>query len=189
MTDHARRQRSLHCCHLPAEHKPIHALPRDNGTYVPEMAARLDKDPNLTDGARRCARILAAYTYRRNRDTRTARITVTYLARAMGKCRRTVQRYLRQLERAGYIGTDVIAATRSRLCVGLAVTLLHPLFPQHHAQKWPAQLVNSGVTAMSQNHRFRYKTRRIPDQSWALHCMDGVFRALMATIPSLPSPL
>lgn len=186
--DRVRRQRSLRACHLPAEQKPLIPV-RDSRAYVPELAARLDTDPNLTDGARRCARILASYTYRRNRDTRCAQITVTYLTRAMGKCRRTVQRYLRQLERAGYIGTDVIASARSRLCVGLAITLRLPLFPQHHAQKWPAASMNSGATLLSQNHRFRYKTYRIPAQAWAIRCMDGVFRSLMQTIPALPAPL
>src|SRR5713101_2916007 len=74
-----RRQRSLRSGHLPAEAKPRHAPPRDNGTYVPEMAARIEDDPNLTDGARRCARKLAEYIYSRNRETRSAEITVTYL--------------------------------------------------------------------------------------------------------------
>jgi hypothetical protein len=186
--DQVRRKRSLRASHLPAEQKPLIHV-RDSHAYVPELAARLDTDPNLTDGARRCARILAAYTYRQNRDTRSAQITVTYLTRAMTKCRRTVQRYLRQLERAGYIGTDVIAATRSRLCVGLAVTLLRPIFPQHHAQKWPSASMISGATQLSQNHSSRYKTRTIPVQSWAIRCMDGVFRSLMQTIPALPAPL
>ena len=36
-----RRQRSLRSGHLPAEAKPRHAPPRDNGAYVPEMAARI----------------------------------------------------------------------------------------------------------------------------------------------------
>jgi hypothetical protein len=82
-----------------------------------------------------------------------------------------------------------IATTRSRLCVGLAVRLLRPVFPQHHAQKWPSASMISGATRLSQNHSFRYKTRTIPIQSWALRCMDGVFRSLMQTIPALPAPL
>jgi len=60
--------------------------------------------------ARRCARKLAEYGYRKNRESRTADITVTWLMRALGKSRRTVQRYLRQLERAGYIAVEVIHA-------------------------------------------------------------------------------
>src|ERR1019366_6606884 len=54
----ARRERSLKHCHLPAEPKPRHPSPRDTGAYVPEMAARIDNDRNLTDGARQCARKL-----------------------------------------------------------------------------------------------------------------------------------
>src|SRR5579871_6893482 len=99
----ARRERSLRHCHMPAEQKPRHPSPRDTGAYVPETAARIENDLNLTDGARRCARKLAEYVYRKNREGREAEITVNYLAKALGRCRRTVQRYLRQLEREGYI--------------------------------------------------------------------------------------
>src|SRR6202035_5645921 len=99
----ARRDRSLRHCHMPAQPKPRHPSPRDTGAYVPELAARLDNDDNLTDGAQRCARKLAEYIYRKNRDGRAAEITVPYLMKALGRCRRTVQRYLRQLENEGYI--------------------------------------------------------------------------------------
>ena len=134
--DEARRQRSLRCCHLPAEPKARHPVPRPSGAYIPELAARLEDDRNLTDGARRCARKLAEYIYRRNREGRAAEITVTYLMRALGKCRRTVQRYLRQLERESYIAVEVIHAG-TRMCAGLLVELLAPLFPRHRRQKWP----------------------------------------------------
>ena len=41
---------------------------------------RIDNDPNLTDGARRCARKLAELTYSQNREGRALPVTVTYLA-------------------------------------------------------------------------------------------------------------
>ena len=63
--------------------------------------------------------------------------------RALGKDRRTVQRYLRQLERAGYITVEVVHA-RTRMCAGLFVALLAPLFPRHHRQKWPEKLMEFG---------------------------------------------
>jgi hypothetical protein len=97
-----RQLRSYRTCWLPAEEKPLLRPPRDSGAYVPEMAASIENDPNLTDGARRCARKLAEYVYRTSRDSKTAPITVTYLMKALGRSRRSVQRYLRQLERAGY---------------------------------------------------------------------------------------
>lgn len=177
--DPTRQLRSLRCCHLPAAEKPLHAPPRDSGAYVPEMAARIDDDVRLTDGARRCARKLAEYIHIRDRDTRTAQITVTYLMKALGKSRRTVQRYLRQLEHAGYIAVDVIRA-RTRMCAGLMIELLAPLFPRHG---WPQKLIKPDAPRKSQNNSFRYRFSR---EAWALRCMDGVFRSLMKTIQPLP---
>jgi hypothetical protein len=54
--------------------------------------------------------------------------------------------YLRQLEREGYIETEVITGHRSRLCTGLLVQLLRPLFPRHHAESRPAKLVIPDAT-------------------------------------------
>src|SRR5262245_18300892 len=102
-----RRQRSLRHCHLPREETAL-APRRENGAYVPQLAERIDDDPNLTDGAKLCARKTAAYIHRRNRAGRSAEITVTFLMKAMRRSRRTVQRYLRQLERAGYIEVTVL---------------------------------------------------------------------------------
>ena len=184
--DPARQLRSLRTCHLFADQKPLIRI-RESSAYIPELSETLERDPNLCDGARRCGRLVGAYTYRRDRDGRTAEVTVSYLSRALGRCRRTVQRYLRQLERAGYIRVEVIASHKSRLCVGLAVTLLRPLFARHHAQKWPVKLVDSGATRLSQKHNSRYRSRRIPAEQWALRCMDGVFRSLMQTLPPLPA--
>jgi hypothetical protein len=180
--DQDRRQRSLRSCHLPAEPKQLQAQPRDSGAYVPEMAARIEDDPNLTDGARRCARKLMQYVYRKDRTARAADITVTWLMRALGKDRRTVQRYLRQLEHAGYITVEVIHA-RTRMCAGLFVALLAPLFPRHHRQKWPQKLIDPDAARESQNNRLRIKYSR---ESWALRCMDGVFRSFMKTLPPFP---
>ena len=183
--DPTRQMRSYRTCWLPAEEKPLRAPPRDSGAYVPEMATRLEDDRNLTDGARRCARKLAEYIYRRGRETRSAEITVTYLMRSLRKSRRTVQRYLRQLEHAGYISVQVIHAG-TRMCAGLLVALLTPLFARHHRHQWPHKLGNPDAPRKSHNHRLRIKYSR---ESWALRCMDGVFRSLMKTIPPFPSAI
>jgi hypothetical protein len=186
--DEARRLRSLRCCHLPAEPKPRRPSPRPSGAYIPELAARLEDDSNLTDGARRCARKLAEYIYRRNREGRAAEITVTYLMAALGKCRRTVQRYLRQLEQEGYIGVAVLHAG-TRMCAGLLVELLAPLFPRHRREKWPQTRTNPDATRESQNNRSRYRYTLIPRRIWAARCQTGIFSALMKTIGAPPSPL
>lgn len=89
-----RRQRSLQTCHRYALHeRPRRRAPAERGTYVPELAARVEDDRNLTDGARRCARKLAEIVYRQNREERFTEITVSYLMNALHRSRRTVQRY------------------------------------------------------------------------------------------------
>lgn len=183
-----RRQRSLQACHRSAHYdRPRFDPPRESGAYVPELAARLDDDRNLTDGARRCGRKIAELTYRRNREGRALEVTVTYLMTALGRCRRTVQRYLRLLEREGYIRSDVVRGARSRMCAGLVITLLGPLFARHHRKKWPGKVGNPDASQESQNQRLRDsnkdKGRLISRHAWALKCMDGVFRSLMKTIP------
>jgi hypothetical protein len=184
--DPIRRQRSLQSCHRFTLDEPeLHPMPKTNG-YVPELAARLERDRNLCDGARRCARILAEYTYRR-RDGRSAHITVTYLMRGLCRDRRTVQRYLRKLERAGYIATTVLKA-KTRMCVGLIVELLAPLFPRH-AAKWPARLMKPDAARMSLNKRYLDIYERIPVHHWALHCMEGVWRAFNRAYPPGTLPI
>jgi hypothetical protein len=188
VVDPVRRRRALQTCHRYAmTEPPCKPAPRETGAYVPELAARIDNDPNLTDGARRCARKLAELTYRQNREGRALPVTVTYLAKALGRCRRTVQRYLRQLESEGYVAVDVVASSRSRMCVGLIVRLLAPLFAAHHCQHWPQSRANPGATreSLNQSHKgyFQGEGRRISVEHWALRCMDGVFRSFMQTNP------
>lgn len=181
----ARRERSLKHCHIPAEPKPRRPSPRDSGAYVPEMAARIDNDLNVTDGARRCARKLAEYVYRRNRAGREAQITVTYLVKALGRCRRTVQRYLRQLEREGYIDVRVVPSDRSRMSCGLLVRLLAPLLPKHRRHKWPEKAMNSGATSKSQIYRQGNNLAPIRRSVWAFLCSEGVWRSYVRTRPPL----
>lgn len=193
--DSERRRRSLNTGHRYAQaERPRKAAPRASRAYVPELAARIEDDPNLTDGARRCARKLAELTYRQNREGRSLPVTVTYLAKALGRCRRTVQRYLRQLEREGYVAVDVVVSQRARMCVGLVVRLLQPLLAAHHRQRWPQSLGNPGATPKSLNQSKGYysgvESHRTSVEQWAMRCMDGIFRSYMKTSPlaGLPPP-
>ena len=195
-----RRRRSLQSCHrfLPYE-RPRFEPPRESGAYVPELAARLENDRNLTDGARRYARKLAELTYRQNREGRSLDVKVYYLMTALGRSRRTVQRYLRLLEREGYILVKVVRSKFARMCVGLAVELRGRLFARHHRAGWPERktprtLQNPGASKAPQNRArsfslsyYKGEGLRIPVSSWALRCRDGVFRSLMKTVPPLPA--
>lgn len=183
-----RRARSLQTCHRYSLYeRPRAPSPRDTGAYAPPLSARLTNDPNLTDGARRCAAKLAEYIYRLNREGRFMGVTVTYLMEALGRSRRTIQRYLRILERERYIRTEVILSDRSRMCTGLEIALCERLFPHHHRKQWPKTKRNPGVSQESHKNRFFYlynKDRpRISVHLWALKCMDGVYNAFMKTDP------
>lgn len=185
----ARSERSLKHCHMPAQQKRRHPSPRDTGAYVPEMAARVDNDLNLTDGARRCARKIAEYIYRKNRDERQSEITVTYLMKALGRCRRTVQRYLRQLEREGYIEVWVVPSERTRMCFGLLIKLLNPVLPRHRRAKWPEKAGNPDATRESQIKSTRLKIVRVRRHVWDFLCSQGVWRSYMKTLPPPPALL
>ena len=181
MNTQDRRLRSYRTCWLPADHPELAPPPRASGAYVPEMAARIDNDPNLTDGARRCARKLAEYVYIRDRDRKTAPITVTWLMKAMGKSRRSVQRYLRQLERAGYIIVSVIHAG-TRMCAGLMIELMATLIPRHG---WRQKAIKPDAPKLSQKDRLRYKPRLIPRVLWAVKCTDPIQKAWDRIMPPL----
>lgn len=187
LTYEPRRERSLQTCHRYALYEqPRHPRLKETGAYVPELSSGLEADRNLTDGARRLARKLAEIIYRENRAGRFTEITVTYLMDALARSRRTIQRYLRLLEREGYIHSEVIRGRCSRLCTGLFIALGMPLFARHHRKEWPSKLRKSGAPKESQNHRFldsRPKGKRLSVRQWSLLCMDGVFRAFMKTDP------
>jgi len=200
----ARRKRSLQTCHRTSLQTDIdddealnRARPRDAGAYVPQLSAQLENDPNLTDGARRCTRKIAELTYRQNREGRSLDVTVTYLMNALGRSRRTVQRYLRLLEREGYIAVLVIGSTFSRMCVGLVIDLCGPLFARHHRKGWPPKIsprlaAKPGASRESHNQSKyfsleRYKDRKLmfSVQHWFLKCSDGVLRAFRKDSPHL----
>ena len=85
----------------------------------------------------------------------------------MGRCRRTVQRYLRQLEDAGYIDVHVIPSRRTRMCVGLVGAAVRALFPRH---AWP-NAMKPGATGMAQINRNQIQKRPVPRTEWALRCV------------------
>ena len=183
-----RRARSLQTCHRPAFQAQSRGPARDTKAYVPQFSARLLNDPALSDGARRCAIKLLELAYRRDRAGRSFRGTVSYLAKALGRSERAVQTYLAQLRGRGYIRHEVLTSERARMCIGVLITLLKPLFAVHHEAGWPvhakAASMNSGVKGFSENYRPDSKQKRfrarMEAEEWALRCMNGVFRAFMA---------
>jgi hypothetical protein len=190
-----RRRTSLQTCHRPRlEAKPI-AYTGDSNAFVPQFSARILNDPALTDGARRCAAKLMELTYRQNRRQRALSCTVSYLAKGLGRSERAVQNYLRQLRAGGYVRHEVVRSERARMCVGIFITLLAPLFPRHHRNAWPAHVKKAGTPGVNldsdnysrKNNRTRFQAR-MSVEAWAWRCMDGVYRAFMKSSALVPLP-
>jgi hypothetical protein len=184
-----RRRTSLQTCHRPAAWPPEFRHHSNSRAYIPQMSAQIMNDPALTDGARRCAAKLMELIYRRNRDFRNLGLTVGYLAQCLGRSVRTVQNYLCELRTRGYIRHEVVRSHKARMCIGIFITLLEPIFPRHHRKEWPAQKngAKPGVQKNSEKYlqfnKYTYFQERVSVARWTWKCMDGVFRAFMRTAP------
>ena len=183
-----RSDRSLQTCHrYSMAGKPRYKTPTTRA-YTPETAAVVDEDRNLNANADKAARFLMRQAYQKARDTRTIRITVSYIAAALGRSVRTVRRYIRSLDDEGYIKVDIVRSSVTGMVACLEITLLAPLFPRHHRDKWPQRQVNPDRTFLSDKQSIEIYSKKEPRHSWAIRCMNGVFRSFMKTTPLLATP-
>lgn len=200
--DHrARQQRSLEASHrfsakrFSWTEEPRFAEPAETDEYVPETNMKLIKDRNLSDSARRIAFFVLRHTYQDNRAGRFIGMTVSFIANGLSISRRTVQRSLTLLETRGYFRCEVAKGEETRMCIGLIIHLLKPLFPTHRKESWPGKRRKSGASSLSnkQTHFFNtiYKAKvKVPRLTWAMRCMNGIARSWSACSPrssNLPS--
>ena len=125
------------------------------------------------------------HAYQDSRAERCIGMTVSFIMKGLAISRRTVQRCLTLLEKLGYLRCEVATAGETKMCIGLVVRLLEPLFPKHHKKSWPASRTNPGASRVSQKQSIYKNTskeicnaaNRVLRLSWALKCMAGVSRA------------
>ena len=140
---------------------------------------KLVKDRNLTDSARRIAMFIMQKAYQDNRAGRYIGMTVSYMMKGLSISRRTVQRSLTLLETRGYFRCEVAKGDQSRMCIGLIVHLLTPLFAKQHKEKWPKHRRNPDASTRPHKQVDFYK--RIYEAKvqtsrflWSIRCMTGV---------------
>jgi len=177
-----RRQRSLQTCwRYRSQSKAPYSMPKTQG-YTPEISERVDKDRNLNSSARDTLRFIVRDAYRKARDTRILRITVSFIAHGRAMSTRAIQYHLRVLQKAGYIGAHILKNSVTGMIEGLEIELLEPIFPEHHREKWPQSIRKSGAQFISEKKRsLLYITESI--QEWASRCMLGVYRSYLRTTP------
>ena len=71
--------------------------------------------------ARVLAHRLCEITYRDNRKGRYLLVTISYLPKAMHRCDRSIQRYVKELIDEGYICVDVLKSHASKMVIGLKI--------------------------------------------------------------------
>lgn len=182
-----RRIRSLQTCHrYNMAERPRYEKPK-SGAYTPEMSVKVQRDKNLYRNAVFAAMFLMEKTYRQARDTRTLRITTSYIAKGIDKSTRTVRRYLRSLEEEGYIQIDIVRHAVTGMVACLEVTLLKSMFPKHHEEKWPQRLEKPDRPFLSDKKSQLDYIGKESRKEWALKCMNGAWEAFMKTNPLIDS--
>lgn len=193
-TYQAKKQLALQTSHRFAmnrftwDEQPRFEAPEEGGGYAPEVSMKLIKDRNLTDSSRRIAMFIMRHAYHDNREGRFIGMTVSFMMKGLAISRRTVQRSLTLLETRGYFRCEVAKGDATKMCIGLIVHLLSPLFPKHHQKKWPEKRRNPEASRMPHKQKQFYKTiynspNKVLRMNWALRCMYGVFRIASKTSP------
>jgi hypothetical protein len=104
--------------------------PQASRQYVPEMATTAARDDRLVPNAKALLQVLRA---RAGKGTSTITTKFT-LASIMSRSARTIARYLRDLERFGYVSTEIRSNSRG-LHLGLVVTVLGKVKPFFNDEK------------------------------------------------------
>ncbi len=172
------------------DEKPKYEEPPEANEYIPQVNMKIIKDRNLTDSARRIALFILRHAYQDNRAGRFIGMTVTFMMKGLSISRRTVQRSLTLLESRGYFRCEVAHGDETRMCVGLIVHLLKPLFPKHHEEKWPEKRGNPDASLLThkQNlfiNRIKNTKHRVFRITWAIKCMNGVARRAFGCDPTV----
>ncbi|WP_425400408.1 hypothetical protein [Aeoliella sp.] len=121
----------------PARHE--RAAPRPSKQFAKAMATQAARDDRLTPQSKALLQVLVARTGRgRSTDT-----TKTTLGVIMNRCPRSIQRYVQELVKFGYIRTQTIKSRRTGFFIGLRVWIMDSVLPfwkqggvEYNADKW-----------------------------------------------------
>jgi len=109
----------------PAPHRHSRPEPRPSRQWMRSMATTAARDDRLTPQAKALLQVIRARCGR-DKDTTT---TKTTLADIMTRCPRSIQRYLGELVRFGYIQTRTMKARITGLYTGLRIRITEKVLP------------------------------------------------------------
>lgn len=124
-----RRRRALDSKHnrAPAPHRHLRPAPRPSNQYAKPMATQAARDDRLTPQSKALLQVIVARTGKgRYTDS-----TKTTLGKIMSRCPRSIQRYLGELVRFGYIRTQTIKSRCTGFYVGLRIWIMNSVLPAY----------------------------------------------------------
>ncbi len=120
-------------------HRHDRAAPRPSKQFSKPMATQAARDDRLTPQSKALLQVLVARTGR-GRFTDTTKTTLGII---MNRCPRSIQRYIQELIKFGYLRTQAIKSRRTGFFIGLRIWIMNSVLPfwagenaNYDAEKW-----------------------------------------------------
>lgn len=151
-----RRRRALDSKHnkSPSPHRHQRPAPRENQQFCQSMSTRAARDDRLTPQSKALLQVLVARAGR-GRFTDTTKMTLGLI---LSRCPRSIQRYLQELIKFGYIATQTRKSRGSGFYVGIRIWIMDvvlPFFSQRGGDHSSEKSSNA-----DQSHRNREETKK-----------------------------
>lgn len=109
----------------PTPHRHLRPAPRDSQQFSKSMSTQAARDDRLTPQSKALLQVLVARTGR-GRFTDTTKMTLGII---LSRCPRSIQRYLQELIKFGYISTQTRKSRESGFYVGLRIWIMDVVLP------------------------------------------------------------
>ncbi len=154
----ARKKRALDSkynkANAPSRHE--RPAPRESKQFSKAMATTAARDDRLTPQSKALLQIITA----RTGNGRSTDTTKTTLGRVLNRCPRSIQRYIAELIKFGYIRTQRLKSARSGLYVAMRIWIMNKVLPAFKAQN-PQYEPNMWINIL-ENPRNSERTKESP---------------------------
>jgi len=145
--------------------------PIKNGQFSQKMSTEAARNQRLTPNAKALLQIINAYCGRRC----VWFVTKTFLANSMGVHPRSIQRYLADLEREGYLHIDIDQSTYHGMVKGLVIRLAQKVLPRWLHTWWVENVGNLDRTKLSLNNPQKgISIIKYSREEWRFRCTNPV---------------
>ena len=148
----SKRARDAKYNKAPAPSRHERQPPCESKQFAKPMSTRAARDDRLTPQAKALLQVIVARTGK----GRTTDTTKTTLGAIMNRCPRSIQRYIGELVKFGYIRTQIIKSRGSGLFVALRIWIMNSVLP-FYVKENPLYEPGSWL--------YRLKKRRNPEET------------------------